>query len=137
MEIRGGADLQNSSSLEIDACDKARIRALPPTAWPDCDVQQGTSIARITAFSYRVIQGMESFTSAVGALKKLALLEPDLILPSLMERVVPSLQGLEEVSRRILYATSSIDSRQDAKNSCCHIRNRNHGSASRCASNLA
>ena len=37
-------------------------------------------------------------TSAVSTLKKLALLEPDLIMPALMERAVPSLQGLEEVS---------------------------------------
>jgi proteasome activator subunit 4 len=41
---------------------------------------------------------MESVQPAVSALKKLALLEPDLILPALMERAIPSLQGLEEVS---------------------------------------
>lgn len=40
---------------------------------------------------------MESTRPAVSALKKLALLEPDLIMPALMERAVPSLQGLEEV----------------------------------------
>jgi proteasome activator subunit 4 len=41
---------------------------------------------------------MESVTPAVSTLKKLALLEPDLIMPAIMERAVPSLQGLEEVS---------------------------------------
>lgn len=37
-------------------------------------------------------------TPAVSALKKLALLEPDLIMPATIERAIPSLQGLEEVS---------------------------------------
>ena len=41
---------------------------------------------------------MDSVTPAVGALKKMALLEPDLIMPALMERAIPSLQGLEEVN---------------------------------------
>lgn len=44
------------------------------------------------------VQDMESTRPAISALKKLALLEPDLIMPALMERAVPSLQGLEEVS---------------------------------------
>ena len=44
------------------------------------------------------LQNMESVQPALSALKKLALLEPDLVMPALMERVVPSLQGLEEVS---------------------------------------
>jgi proteasome activator subunit 4 len=35
---------------------------------------------------------------AVSALKKLALLEPDLIMPATIERAIPSLQGLEEAS---------------------------------------
>ena len=42
---------------------------------------------------------MESVTPAVGAMKSLALLEPDLIMPMLMERATPSLQGLEETQR--------------------------------------
>jgi proteasome activator subunit 4 len=40
---------------------------------------------------------MESVQGAISALRKLALLEPDLIMPALLERAVPSLQGLEEV----------------------------------------
>lgn len=36
--------------------------------------------------------------AAVGTLKKLAVLEPDLIMPATIERAIPSLQGLEEVS---------------------------------------
>jgi proteasome activator subunit 4 len=44
-------------------------------------------------------QDMESTRPAISAMKKLALLEPDLIMPALMERAVPSLQGLEEVCR--------------------------------------
>lgn len=34
---------------------------------------------------------------ALAALKKLALLEPDLVMPAAIERIIPSLQGLEEV----------------------------------------
>lgn len=45
-------------------------------------------------------QDMDSMMPAVSALKKLALLEPDLIMPALMERAIPSLQGLEEVCAR-------------------------------------
>jgi proteasome activator subunit 4 len=41
---------------------------------------------------------MDSVTPAVSTLKKLAILEPDLIMPAIMERAVPSLQGLEEVN---------------------------------------
>ncbi|WVQ81077.1 hypothetical protein IAT38_003199 [Cryptococcus sp. DSM 104549] len=42
---------------------------------------------------------MKAVSPAVGTLKKLALLEPDLIMPAVMERAVPSLQGLEETAR--------------------------------------
>jgi proteasome activator subunit 4 len=40
---------------------------------------------------------MEAMTGAIGALKCLAQLEPDLIMPAALERAIPSLQGLEEV----------------------------------------
>jgi hypothetical protein len=39
-------------------------------------------------------------TGAIGALKCLAQLEPDLIMPAALERAIPSLQGLEEVRLR-------------------------------------
>nr|XP_019009928.1 proteasome activator subunit 4 [Kwoniella pini CBS 10737]OCF48709.1 proteasome activator subunit 4 [Kwoniella pini CBS 10737] len=53
---------------------------------------------------------MNSVTPAVSALKKLALLEPDLIMPAMMERVVPSLQGLEETQRTpaVTYALTAL-----------------------------
>lgn len=51
-------------------------------------------------------QDMDSVSSAVSTLKRLAILEPDLIMPALMERIVPSLQGLEEVSFLDLQAVS-------------------------------
>ena len=65
-------------------------------------VQQGGfcqgEAERVRAESHK--QDMESVMPAVSALKKLALLEPDLVMPALMERVIPSLQGLEEVGPR-------------------------------------
>ncbi|EIW66071.1 hypothetical protein TREMEDRAFT_35609 [Tremella mesenterica DSM 1558] len=47
---------------------------------------------------------------AVSALKKLAVLEPDLIMPALMERATPSLQGLEETHRTtaVTYALAAL-----------------------------
>ena len=42
-------------------------------------------------------EDMQATTPAVLAMKKLSLLEPDLIMPAIMERAVSSLQGLEEV----------------------------------------
>ncbi|ORY33092.1 putative membrane protein [Naematelia encephala] len=53
---------------------------------------------------------MESMTPAVSTLKKLALIEPDLIMPAVMERAVPSLQGLEETQRTpaVTYALASL-----------------------------
>lgn len=42
---------------------------------------------------------MESAQPAISTLKRLALLEPDLIMPAIMERAIPSLQGLEETQR--------------------------------------
>jgi hypothetical protein len=47
-----------------------------------------------------------SMSPAVGTLKKLAVLEPDLIMPATIERAIPSLQGLEEVSRRMTFCQS-------------------------------
>ncbi|WVR08974.1 hypothetical protein IAU60_006033 [Kwoniella sp. DSM 27419] len=53
---------------------------------------------------------MNSVTPAISAMKKLALLEPDLIMPALMERAVPSLQGLEETGRTpaVTYALAAL-----------------------------
>ncbi|KAK8843981.1 hypothetical protein IAR55_006774 [Kwoniella newhampshirensis] len=53
---------------------------------------------------------MTSVGSAIGALKKLALLEPELIMPAMMERAVPSLQGLEETQRTpaVTYALAAL-----------------------------
>ena len=53
---------------------------------------------------------METASPAVSALKKLALLEPDLIMPAIMERAVPSLQGLEETQRTpaVTFAVASL-----------------------------
>lgn len=42
---------------------------------------------------------MDSAQPAISTLRRLALLEPDLIMPAIMERAVPSLQGLEETQR--------------------------------------
>ncbi|WOO84927.1 Autophagy-related protein 22 [Vanrija pseudolonga] len=42
---------------------------------------------------------MESAQPAISTLRRLAILEPDLIMPAIMERAVPSLQGLEETQR--------------------------------------
>nr|XP_019049698.1 proteasome activator subunit 4 [Kwoniella bestiolae CBS 10118]OCF28628.1 proteasome activator subunit 4 [Kwoniella bestiolae CBS 10118] len=53
---------------------------------------------------------MNSVTPAISALKKLSLLEPDLIMPAMMERAVPSLQGLEETQRTpaVTYALAAL-----------------------------
>lgn len=42
---------------------------------------------------------MDSAQPAISTLRRLAILEPDLIMPAIMERAVPSLQGLEETQR--------------------------------------
>jgi proteasome activator subunit 4 len=55
-------------------------------------------------------------TGAISALKCLAMLEPDLIMPAALERAIPSLQGLEEV-RSSTPAVLTID----CSNSCCHV----------------
>lgn len=56
------------------------------------------------------VQDMDSVTPAVSTLKKLSLLEPDLIMPPMMERIVPSLQGLEETNRTpaVTYALAAL-----------------------------
>nr|XP_018259276.1 proteasome activator subunit 4 [Kwoniella dejecticola CBS 10117]OBR81434.1 proteasome activator subunit 4 [Kwoniella dejecticola CBS 10117] len=52
----------------------------------------------------------KAMTPAISALKKLSLLEPDLIMPAMMERAVPSLQGLEETQRTpaVTYALAAL-----------------------------
>lgn len=53
---------------------------------------------------------MDSVTPAVSTLKKLSVLEPDLIMPPMLDRIVPSLQGLEETGRTpaVTYALSAL-----------------------------
>lgn len=55
-------------------------------------------------------------TGAIGALKCLAILEPDLIMPAALERAIPSLQGLEEVCPTIPHVLTI-----DRSNSSCHV----------------
>jgi len=59
---------------------------------------------------------MEAMTGAIGALKCLAQLEPDLIMPAALERAIPSLQGLEEVCSETRSALIV-----DRSNSCRHV----------------
>lgn len=56
------------------------------------------------------MQDHRSAGPAVSALKKLSALEPDLIMPAIMERAVPSLQGLEETHRTtaVAYALAAL-----------------------------
>ena len=56
------------------------------------------------------MKDMDSVTPAVSTLKKLSVLEPDLIMPPMMERIVPSLQGLEETGRTpaVTYALAAL-----------------------------
>lgn len=54
---------------------------------------------RPVALSAMFNKDMESAQPAISTLRRLALLEPDLIMPAIMERAVPSLQGLEETQR--------------------------------------
>ncbi|KAK4685506.1 proteasome activator subunit 4, partial [Tremellales sp. Uapishka_1] len=65
---------------------------------------------RPVALSAMFNKDMESVTPAVGALKKMAVLEPDLIMPQIMERAIPSLQGLEETFRTpaVTYALAAL-----------------------------
>ncbi|WVQ73567.1 hypothetical protein IAR50_003145 [Cryptococcus sp. DSM 104548] len=53
---------------------------------------------------------MKVVAAAVSALKQLSLLEPDLIMPAVMERAVPSLQGLEETQRTpaVIYTLAAL-----------------------------
>nr|ODN78210.1 proteasome activator subunit 4 [Cryptococcus depauperatus CBS 7841] len=53
---------------------------------------------------------MKAVGNAVSCLKKLGALEPDLIMPAMIERAVPSLQGLEETQRTpaVIYALSAL-----------------------------
>ena len=72
-----------------------------PAAWrltPEIK-RQFVLCLRPLALTSMFNKDMESVQPAVSALKKLALLEPDLIMPALMERATPSLQGLEETQR--------------------------------------
>jgi proteasome activator subunit 4 len=52
----------------------------------------------------------ESAQPAITTLRRLAILEPDLIMPAIMERAVPSLQGLEETQRTasVTYALAAV-----------------------------
>jgi proteasome activator subunit 4 len=65
---------------------------------------------------------MEAMTGAIGALKCLAQLEPDLIMPAALERAIPSLQGLEEVRLGPGLALTV-----DRSNSCRHVHARDSG----------
>jgi hypothetical protein len=59
---------------------------------------------------------MEAMTGAIGALKCLAQLEPDLIMPAALERAIPSLQGLEEVR-----LGAGVALTKDRSNACRHV----------------
>lgn len=88
--------------MEVDSHDQKGVCALYATAGSDCDVQQG-ELGNSSAGRWKLtVQDMDSVTSAVSTLKRLSILEPDLIMPAMMERIVPSLQGLEEVSYSVL-----------------------------------
>lgn len=52
----------------------------------------------------------EAAASATSTLQKLSILEPDLIMPALLERITPSLQGLEETSRTtdVIFALTCV-----------------------------
>ncbi|ORX39177.1 putative membrane protein [Kockovaella imperatae] len=83
-----------------------------PVAWrltPEIK-RQFVLCLRPLALTSMFNKDMESVTPAVSALKKLALLEPDLIMPALMERATPSLQGLEETQRTpaVTYALATL-----------------------------
>ncbi|KAL7421289.1 Proteasome activator BLM10 [Cryptotrichosporon argae] len=54
---------------------------------------------RPVALSAMFNKDIDSAQPAVVTLKRLSLLEPDLIMPAIMERAIPSLQGLEETQR--------------------------------------
>jgi proteasome activator subunit 4 len=64
------------------------------------------SVALIAMFS----KDGTSTNATRGALRSLSILEPDLIIPPIIERAVPSLQGLEETHRTtaVLRALSGI-----------------------------
>lgn len=53
---------------------------------------------------------MDSAQPAITVLRRLAILEPDLIMPAIMQRAVPSLQGLEETQRTqsVTYAVAAL-----------------------------
>ncbi|BEI84863.1 hypothetical protein CcaverHIS002_0502640 [Cutaneotrichosporon cavernicola] len=65
---------------------------------------------RPVALSAMFNKDMESAQPAISTLRRLALLEPDLIMPAIMERAVPSLQGLEETQRTasVTFAVAAV-----------------------------
>ncbi|WVQ63803.1 uncharacterized protein L199_001958 [Kwoniella botswanensis] len=83
-----------------------------PVAWrltPDIK-REFVLCLRPLALTSMFNKDMNSVTPAISALKKLSLLEPDLIMPAMMERAVPSLQGLEETQRTpaVTYALAAL-----------------------------
>lgn len=90
--------MQDARGVAIDGFHQAGVCALSSPARSHFHVQQGQSITRVLC---RMLtqQSHESVGPAVSTLKKLAILEPDLVMPAIIERTVSSLEGLEEVCR--------------------------------------
>lgn len=84
--------MQDARRLAPYTSHQERVCALHAALGSDSHVQQSEQ-----TLGPADGQDMDSVTSAVSTLKRLSILEPDLIMPPLMERIVPSLQGLEEV----------------------------------------
>ncbi|WRT69165.1 uncharacterized protein IL334_006149 [Kwoniella shivajii] len=72
-----------------------------PTAWrlTPAIKREFVLCLRPLALSSIFNKDLGSVSPANSALKRLSLLEPDLIMPAIIERAVPSLQGLEETQR--------------------------------------
>ncbi|OCF42973.1 proteasome activator subunit 4 [Kwoniella heveanensis CBS 569] len=83
-----------------------------PTAWrlTPAIKREFVLCLRPLALTAMFNKDMNSVTPAISALKKLSLLEPDLVMPAMMERAVPSLQGLEETQRTpaVVYALAAL-----------------------------
>lgn len=76
---------------------------------------------RTVCFLAMFSQDSTTVANIQGALKSMSVLEPDLILPSILERAGPALEALVEVSLSLVSGKSwVVYIFADTTNHCCH-----------------
>jgi hypothetical protein len=78
------------------------------------------TVALLAIFS----QDSTTVSNIQSCLKSMSVMEPDLILHPILERAVPSLEALVEVSLKVFTVDSFFTQLTDTENDCCHQSSR-------------